>query len=182
MAQLPPKVPNVSPSLTSFVHQKGPLMANVFPASSAHAGAAASHLCWVDEFFDFSSAAQRGAQGRSLSDTLSFFDPQAAASTDESHSDGTMAKGNRVQDFDRLGVDHLMSMFSDSIPSDHDSVHEEKIDGRSAQEVADPNSQEELSRCKIGPPEASGMQQVLAAESAVDPKRIKRCVALEHSG
>ncbi|CAA6661076.1 unnamed protein product [Spirodela intermedia] len=92
-----------------------------------------------------------------------------------------MAKGSRVQDFDRLGVDQLMSMFSDNAPSDHDSVHEEKIDGGSAQAAPDPHSQEEQSRCKIEPPEASGMQQVLAAEYAVDPKRIKRILANRQS-
>ena len=91
-----------------------------------------------------------------------------------SHRSENGARSSRIQEFDRLDDDQLMSMFSDDVPapssnpstpSDHNSINEEKIGGNSAvaeQQEAQSHSNSDPGRV----PENS--------ETIVDPKRVKR--------
>lgn len=120
MAQLPPKIPNMSQYWPNFHHRRVP---NTTQQPS-----------WVEEFLDFSSA-KRGSQRRSMSDSIAFLD---APLVEECQS--TARPGNN--EFDRLDDEQFMSMFSDDIskavpptasssspstPSDHVSINDEKL-------------------------------------------------------
>lgn len=176
MAQLPPKVPNISPNWPNFGHQRSPSMGNFFPPASS----SSSHPSWVDEFLDF-SAVKRGAHRRSASDSIAFLEVPMMGNVEISHRSENGARSSRIQEFDRLDDDQLMSMFSDDVPapssnpstpSDHNSINEEKIGGNSAvaeQQEAQSHSNSDPGRV----PENS--------ETIVDPKRVKRILANRQS-
>lgn len=173
MAQLPPKIPNLSTNWPNFGYQKSPSMGTFVPAAAPSHAAQPS---WVDEFLDF-SAAKRGAHRRSVSDSVTFLEPPADGCIDDSGA----------QEFDRLDDDQLLSMFSDDVP--HFSVAGAPVSSSSRSTPSDHNSSEEKtgepqqqneaeeaqSTCKAEPrgapvaaPQASGPEQI------VDPKRVKR--------
>ncbi|XP_010915576.1 basic leucine zipper 34 [Elaeis guineensis] len=174
MAQLPPKIPNLSTEWPNFGYQKSPSMGTFFPAAAPSPAAQPS---WVDEFLDF-SAAKRGAHRRSVSDSVTFL--EAPADSD-----------SMVHEFDRLDDGQLLSMFADdalhlsaaaaapvsssntSTPSDRNSNSDEKTG-----ELQQRNEAEEAqSTCKVEP------QATPAAtpQPAIDPKRVKRILANRQS-
>ena len=137
MAQLPPKIPNmsISPSWPDFsTHQK-----NMIPTSISTNNFVITNNynynhyqnqnpSWVDEFLDFSSA-RRGAHRRSVSDSVAFL--ETPMFDDVKHG------GNIVNDneFDKFYDEQFMSMFNDmpptlsssnpSSPSDQNFVNDE---------------------------------------------------------
>ncbi|RWW33441.1 hypothetical protein BHE74_00059733, partial [Ensete ventricosum] len=158
MAQLPPKIPNNMypnwPNLAPFLTTPPP------PPAPPR-----SQPSWVDEFLDFSFA-KRGHRRRSVSDSIAFLEQPLAG------------EGG---DFDRLGDDQLMCIFSDDVPSsslsgavpasssstpsDHNSMNDDKP----AEQQSKNESEEAQSACK----EAAG------TDTAVDPKRVKRYVCMK---
>lgn len=94
MAQLPPKIPNMTPHWPDFSSQK--LTATTVQNPS-----------WVDEFLDF-SACRRGNHRRSISDSIAFLEAPFV----RGHG------SNEHQHFDRFDDEQFMSMFKD-----YDDVH-----------------------------------------------------------
>ncbi|MQL81813.1 hypothetical protein Taro_014276 [Colocasia esculenta] len=201
MAQLPPKIPNLSPNWPGFGHQRAPSMGAFFPAAAAASAAgavasAATQPSWVDEFFDF-SAAKRGAHRRSASDSIAFLEAPMMAAVEESchRNEGGVGGASRLQEFDRLDDDQLMSMFSDDVPagpisappassnpsspSDQNSMNEEKAGEGAAGTEQEP--QEVQSACKVEASQPLAAPPAPAPEMIVDPKRVKRILANRQS-
>uniref|UniRef100_A0A1D1YKZ3 Transcription factor RF2a n=1 Tax=Anthurium amnicola TaxID=1678845 RepID=A0A1D1YKZ3_9ARAE len=204
MAQLPPKIPNVSPNWPGFAHQRttSSSMGTFFPTAATNTSAS-PHPSWVDEFLDF-SAAKRGAHRRSASDSITFLEaPMIAAVEEACHRNGGagvvvgVGDADGVQEFDRLDDDQLMSMFSDDIPpsappsvqppssnpstpSDHNSINEEQAGAEAW--AAEQQSQEAQSSCKAEPQQVAPAQQPSQGpDPIVDPKRVKRILANRQS-
>ncbi|XP_078431418.1 basic leucine zipper 2-like isoform X2 [Wolffia australiana] len=186
MAQLPPKVPNISPNWPNFTHQRAPSAGNLFPGTAT--SSSSSHQSWVDEFLDF-SAVKRGAHRRSASDSIAFLELPMMVNGEDCHRNGSAARDGRLQEFDRLDDDQLMSMFSDDVPpapassSNTSSPSDEKAGFAST--AVEPQSQEANSDCKSEPGEApettTAPPQGAAVETIVDPKRVKRILANRQS-
>lgn len=151
MAQLPPKIPNMTPSWSDFSHhhQKLPSsLASFAPnniTTNVAAAAASANPSWVDEFLDFSMA-RRGSHRRSVSDSITFLE---APMLEECRGNGgapavqPSASGGGVNnnEFDRFDEEQFLSMFNDEIsmavaptisssnpstPSDHNSINDGK--------------------------------------------------------
>ncbi|KAJ9182955.1 hypothetical protein P3X46_006883 [Hevea brasiliensis] len=156
MAQLPPKIPIITPNWPPFPHQT---MSNYLSNTHTSATAAAAVVVdtrqpsWVDEFLDFTSA-RRGVHRRSISDSIAFLEISATPLAEDCNeqtnnnninynkynnhnSPNAFISGNHG--FDRLDDEQLMSMFSDnmslsippsssnpSTPSDQNSNNDEK--------------------------------------------------------
>lgn len=163
MAQLPPKIPNMSQYWPNFHHRRVP---NTSQQPS-----------WVEEFLDFSSA-KRGSQRRSMRDSIAFLD---APLVEECQS--TAGPGNN--EFDRLDDEQFMSMFSDDIseavpptasssspstPSDHVSINDEKL-MPSDQPV---RSESEVQSAIKQDPHVEVAPSTVGGEPVLDPKRVKR--------
>lgn len=152
MAQLPPKIPNMTPSWSDFSpnHQKLPSsLASFAPnnvTSNVTAAAAAANPSWVDEFLDFSTA-RRGSHRRSVSDSITFLEApmleecRGNGSAPGVHPSASGGGGVNSSEFDRFDDDQFLSMFNDEIsiavaptlsssnpstPSDHNSINDEK--------------------------------------------------------
>lgn len=148
MAQLPPKIPNMTPNWPSEFsishHQKMPSSLNKSMSPNANAAASPS---WVDEFLNFSSA-RRGAHRRSASvDSVTFME---AAPTILLEQHFRCNNNNKGELFERFDDEQFMSMFTNttttttdeammkeppaapsstsnpSTPSDHNSINEDK--------------------------------------------------------
>ncbi|XP_008783396.1 basic leucine zipper 61-like [Phoenix dactylifera] len=165
MAQLPPKIPTLSTNWPNFGYHKSPSM-GTFVAAAAEPSCA-------DEFLGF-SAAKRGAHRRSVSDSVTFLEPPADGSIDES----------RAQDFDRLDDDQLLSIFSDDVP--HFSVA--PVSSSTPSTPSDRNSSEEKtgeeaqSACKVEPRATpAAAPQAAGPEPTADPRRVKRILANRQS-
>lgn len=113
MAQLPPKIPNMSPSWPDFSsdHKNIPMplppLNNGTNNNSSHYHHQHHHSqnpSWVDEFLDFSSA-RRGAHRRSVSDSITYLD--ARCDDTNNHNNGN--------EFDKFDDEQFMSMFNDEI-------------------------------------------------------------------
>ncbi|KAJ4980299.1 hypothetical protein NE237_031136 [Protea cynaroides] len=193
MAQLPPKIPNMTPSWPNFSHQRiasmGSLMATTTTTTTTtqQQPQPSQQPSWVDEFLDFSSA-KRGAHRRSASDSIAFLE---APLVEECRSSSASLRPTN-NDFDRLDDEQLMSMFSDDIsanvpptlsssnpstPSDHNSINDEKPTPSDQQFKNE--SGEVQSSYKSDPPvppptSANG-------DPIVDPKRVKRILANRQS-
>ncbi|XP_057792408.1 basic leucine zipper 61-like [Salvia miltiorrhiza] len=190
MAQLPPKVPTITPNWADFPHQK----MEGLSISNHH-----NHPMWVDEFLDFSST-RRGSHRRSMSDSIAFLeapmaeecrrssnssaiDESAAAAAVDYHHRGGGGGGEGFEGFDD---DQLMSMFNDDVagasnpssPSDHNSNN----DGPSPQVHPKSEPEEDDGSCK-----SDGLNGLYATatdnsgERIADPKRIKRILANRQS-
>lgn len=153
MAQLPPKIPNMTPTWPDFSHQKIPSMGILAPpnatttttTNATNVASATQNPSWVDEFLDFSSA-RRGTHRRSVSDSIAFLE---APMLEECRGTGGPAAvvtagssgHNSSTEFDKFDDEQFMSMFSDDIsnavapapssstpstPSDHNSINDEK--------------------------------------------------------
>nr|XP_010925682.1 basic leucine zipper 61 [Elaeis guineensis] len=182
MAQLPPKIPNLSTNWPNFGYQKSPSMGTIFVPAAAPSHAA--QPSWVDEFLDFSTA-KRGAHRRSASDSVTFLEPPADGSIDD----------GRAHEFDRLDDDQLLSMFSDDVPpfsvavapvssssrstpSDHNSSEEKTGEPQGQRNEAE----EAQSTCKAEPQAApAAAPQASGPEPIADPKRVKRILANRQS-
>ncbi|XWS28052.1 hypothetical protein CRYUN_Cryun25bG0032700 [Craigia yunnanensis] len=194
MAQLPPKVPNLTQNWPSFPHQRMPTMANFIPTTTTTTTMNGSNHqpSWVDEFLDFSSA-RRGAHRRSISDSIAFLEQPLV---EECRDSNAMMTGKNV--FDRLDDEQLMSMFSDdiamtvataptvsssnpSIPtSDQNSNNDEKpVPSLDLQQPKKEPGEVESS-CK---PETQAAQAPPTSNGdlIIDPKRVKRILANRQS-
>lgn len=114
MAQLPPKVPNMTPNWPDFSspHQKMPSFKTMAPNISNQ------NPSWVDEFLDF-SAARRGAHRRSVSDSVAFL--EAPMLDHHCKSRGSDGGGDNENEFERFDDEQFMSMFSDEASGNNNS-------------------------------------------------------------
>ncbi|KAK6119983.1 hypothetical protein DH2020_046271 [Rehmannia glutinosa] len=200
MAQLPPKVPNMTqnwPELFSH-HKMESLSINNNQCPS-----------WVDEFLDFSSA-RRGSHRRSMSDSIAFLEPPMVEECRRSSINNMMPGGgaggdgnNNINsgDFERFDDEQLMSIFTDvgptmscsnpSSPSDHNSINDDEKQGPSdqlrqlqLQPKSEPEEDQESS-CKSeglnADPHALATPDSFMSEKISDPKRIKRILANRQS-
>ncbi|XP_062105898.1 basic leucine zipper 61-like isoform X2 [Humulus lupulus] len=211
MAQLPPKIPNMTlPNWPDVVsHGKLPSLA--------------TNPSWVDEFLDFSTA-RRGSHRRSVSDSITFLEtpmldecrggggggsgaapPQGRATLPGSGGGGGSGGNNNDHgEFDRFDDEQFMSMFNDemasmavagpnvsssnpSTPSDHNSINDEKemqLDRSSSKQQQVKNESEEVdSQCNSdSQPNPTGTTTTNAAnDRVIDPKRVKRILANRQS-
>ncbi|KAK8948600.1 Transcription factor VIP1 [Platanthera zijinensis] len=212
MAKLPPKFPtNMTPTIPStwpsFPHNhhhhhqhnlpRPPSMPSLSPES-------ASHPSWIDDFFDFSSA-KRGAHRRTVSDSITFYESAAVASSDGSdatHARDPSAPGgppaSSSTEFDRLDDEQLMSMFSDDVtppssalpstapstPSDHNSNSEQ--DKRTPPSYGSDQSeaQSECNAQQLHSPAGTETAPAQPSDTPLpiaDPKRVKRILANRQS-
>ncbi|XP_026412445.1 basic leucine zipper 61-like [Papaver somniferum] len=191
MAQLPPKVPNMTQNWPNFHHQKMPSLGNLMPTAAANGSTQQQQQqhspSWVDEFLDFSST-KRNAHRRSASDSITFLE---APFVEECRANSAgLRPGNN--EFDRLDDEQLMSMFSDDIsttipqnlsssnpstPSDHNSINDDKPTPSDQQQQLKNESGEVQSSCQsdqVPTPNSNG-------DSIIDPKRVKRILANRQS-
>ncbi|ESW04688.1 hypothetical protein PHAVU_011G116800 [Phaseolus vulgaris] len=208
MAQLPPKIPNMTPNWSDFSspHQKMPSLKTMAPNMSNQ------NPSWVDEFLDFSTA-RRGAHRRSVSDSIAFLEaPMLDHHCKSRGSEG----GDNENEFERFDDEQFMSMFSDeasgnnnnnnnnntmmalsssnpSTPSDHNSINDEKEiytekEEEQEQKQVKNESDEDESQCKqeiTQTPDDSNNSNANAttfsSEKITDPKRVKRILANRQS-
>ncbi|PON81596.1 Basic-leucine zipper transcription factor [Trema orientale] len=198
MAQLPPKIPNMTaPNWPDVVsHAKLPSLA--------------TNPSWVDEFLDFSTA-RRGSHRRSVSDSITFLE---APMLDECRGGGGGAAppggAGLPGEFDRFDDEQFMSMFNDEIgsmaaaaaaagptvsstsnpstPSDHNSINDDekemRLDDRSDSKRQVKNESEEVeSQCNSDSqanPNSTTTTNA-ANDRIIDPKRVKRILANRQS-
>ncbi|KAG7988254.1 hypothetical protein I3843_03G178200 [Carya illinoinensis] len=205
MAQLPPKIPNMSLNWHEFPHQKVPSMGSSTPDLSTtnymntRTTTSSSHNpSWVDEFLDF-SAARRGSHRRSISDSITYLE---APTLEECRESGAPPKhGTTNNEFDRFDDEQFMSMFTEEIstalaptmsssnpssPSDHNSINDEKeIHEQEPKQQQllknESEEEEEESQCNSGiqtPPNAIASA---SNDKITDPKRVKRILANRQS-
>ncbi|KAJ6348924.1 hypothetical protein OIU77_006505 [Salix suchowensis] len=209
MAQLPPKIPNVTPSWPDFSHKKLPVI-GIMETSPPHDGniitaaAATSTIVtnpsWVDEFLDF-SLTRRGTHRRSVSDSIAFLE-EAPTMIEKCRGTGAPGIGsgqNSSSDFDKFDDEQLMSMFNDDIsdavaapnssctpssPSDHSSFKDEKeaiaVVSKQRQKVRNENDE---GKCpsEWETPSAATDPATTSNERKIDPKRVKRILANRQS-
>ncbi|PRQ50053.1 putative transcription factor bZIP family [Rosa chinensis] len=210
MAQLPPKVPNMTPSWPDFSHQK---MSCFAPTGGNNGNAASQNPCWVDEFLDFSSA-RRGSHRRSVSDSITFLE---APMQHECRASGAPPEPNNnnnshhVHEFDRFDDEQFMSMFTTdeiaaaaaagptgscsnpSTPSDHNSINDDDEhqqqqqldDGDKKKRELKHESEEAESECKLEAQQTQNgdrnASKNTTGDRKIDPKRVKRILANRQS-
>ncbi|CAH8390203.1 unnamed protein product [Eruca vesicaria subsp. sativa] len=192
MAQLPPKIPNMTPHWPDFSSQK----------LSTTASTTVQNPSWVDEFLDF-SACRRGNHRRSISDSSAFLE---APFVSRGH---TSIENNH---FDRFDDEQFMSMFKDyddlhnnnnnpshdnnnnnnnvgptgsssntSTLSDHNSFNGDK---EPPSEHNTKHNDEVHSQCKTEPEDGAASNNNSGDSSVnriIDPKRVKRILANRQS-
>lgn len=172
MAQLPPKIPTITPNWADYSHQK---MEGLSISNNINNN---NNPMWIDEFLDFSSA-RRGSHRRSMSDSIAFLEAPMAEECLKSNS-------SAVGGFEGLDDDQLMSMFNDDVapvasnpssPSDHNSINDDGPGG--------PPSDPKAVHPKSEPQEEDDGLYASAAtdnsgERIADPKRIKRYTIHHH--
>lgn len=189
MAQLPPKIPSMTPSWPDFSHQKMPPMGHFAPngnAPAVNATTASQNSCWVDEFIDFSSA-RRGSHRRSVSDSITFLETPMQ---DECRAPHGSHPNNH--EFDRFDDEQFMSMFTTeeisaaaaaagptgsssnpSSPSDHNSINEDEKEADAPHHKQLKNESEEVeSQCEQ--PNPNDTTKSKSNDRKIDPKRVKR--------
>ncbi|OIW03384.1 hypothetical protein TanjilG_31831 [Lupinus angustifolius] len=203
MAQLPPKIPNMSPSWPDFSsYQKMPPHARFGTNNTNHQHHQSSNNnnnnpSWVDEFLDFSSG-RRSAHRRSMSDSITFFEALPITIRPEINDN----------EFDKFDDEQLMSMFSDEIygvnvpptlsssnpssPSDQnfnndekEVMEEQKKQEEEIQKHQLKNEPDEVeSECKQEfptPPNNTNITRTTSNDRITDPKRVKRILANRQS-
>ncbi|GMY08803.1 basic leucine zipper 61-like [Fagus crenata] len=197
MAQLPPKIPNISPNWHDFSHQRIPSTPNITTNGTTPTTTVSSHNpSWVDEFLDFSSA-RRGSHRRSVSDSITFLE---VPMPDECRgSDAPPGSGAASNEFDRFDDEQFMSMFTDEIsnavaptvsssnpstPSDHNSINDEKDapphDHQLKQQLKN-ESEEAESQCNSETQTPPNIMGNTSNDRITDPKRVKRILANRQS-
>ncbi|KFK37054.1 hypothetical protein AALP_AA4G206500 [Arabis alpina] len=199
MAQLPPKIPNMTSHWPDFSSQRlSPFSTTTAPAPAPASVAEAQNPSWVDEFLDF-SASRRVNHRRSISDSITFLEAPAVASHD--------IIGN--QHFDRFDDEQFMLMFTDedlhnpshnnnnnvgptgsssntSTPSDHNSINDDNKEPPCDHNVENNfnNHNEVESQCKAEPDDGTTSNNNSGDSSGnriIDPKRVKRILANRQS-
>ncbi|XP_047940294.1 basic leucine zipper 61-like [Salvia hispanica] len=175
MAQLPPKIPTITPNWADFSHQK---MEGL--SINHHHHNNNNNPMWIDEFLDFSSA-RRGSHRRSMSDSIAFLEAPTAEECLRANSSAVGKDGG----FEGLDDDQLMSMFNDDVaapgasnpssPSDHNSINDDGPGGPSS--AVHPKSEPQEN--DDGPYASAGTDN--SGERINDPKRIKRILANRQS-
>ncbi|KAF9661669.1 hypothetical protein SADUNF_Sadunf19G0092700 [Salix dunnii] len=210
MAQLPPKIPNVTPSWPDFSHKNLPII-GIMETSPPHDGniitaAATSTIVtnppWVDEFLNF-SLTRRGTHRRSASDSIAFLE-EAPTMLDKCRATGAPGIGsgqNSSSGFDKFDDEQLMSMFNDDIsnavadpnssctpssPPDHSNFKDEKeaiaVVSKQQQKKKVRNQNDEgQSPSEWETPNASTDPATTSDERKIDPKRVKRILANRQS-
>lgn len=197
MAQLPPKVPNMTPNWhDASHHQRMPSMDSLGLATS-NGGPS-----WADEFLDFSST-KRGSHRRSVStDSIAFLDQIPMAQMEQKEARRSSAPGSRrsATEFDGFDEEQFMAMFIDdtiavptvscsnpSSPSDHSSMDDDKHsslmllshDQQMKKQQKIPIESEEMESASDGQHEAIGNASTDNYNDKIfDPKRIKRYTLL----
>ncbi|XP_058218407.1 basic leucine zipper 61-like [Rhododendron vialii] len=187
MAQLPPKVPNMTPNWADFPHQRMSSLENLPPPSTA----AAQNISWIDEFHDFSTA-KRGSHRRSISDSIAFIEPPMVEECRRSSAARAGGHNNSMAEFDRFDDEQLMSMFADEIAvgpamslsnassrSDHNSNNDDK-------QAAPLDQHQLLVKSEADEVQSSCKSEAQGAENSnerinIDPKRVKRILANRQS-
>ncbi|KAL4620523.1 basic leucine zipper 34-like [Castanea sativa] len=202
MAQLPPKIPNLSPNWHDFSHQRipsiGSMTPNITTTNSTPTNATTQNPSWVDEFLDFSSS-RRGSHRRSVSDSITFLE---VPMLDECRgSNAPPGSGAASNEFDRFDDEQFLSMFTDEIstavaptvsssnpstPSDHNSINDEKEapaqDHQLKQQQQLKNESEEVeSQCNSDSQTPPNMMPNTSNDRITDPKRVKRILANRQS-
>ncbi|XP_075098232.1 basic leucine zipper 34-like [Nicotiana tabacum] len=189
MAQLPPRVPNMTPNWPDFSLQK---MDNLSP----NATAANNNPLWADEFLDFST--KRGSHRRSMSDSIAFLEtPMVEECRRLSSTPGSGGTSTGNEEFERFDDEQqIMSMFNDdehdnmscsnpSSPSDYINVNEDNkrmIAGGGDRDQMQQLNEEVQSSCKTTEePTPTHASIEYSCEKVVDPKRIKRILANRQS-
>lgn len=202
MAQLPPKIPNMTPNWPEFSRQKIPSMETFAPPTTTPA-VTQNNPSWVDEFLDFSSA-RRGSHRRSVSDSITFLempmleeDCRTAAAAPPPPPPGS---GDR-NEFDRFDDEQFLSMFNDEIsaavaptlsssnpstPSDHNSINDEKDAQNDGKQNQNKNESDEVQSQQQSENQTQSNSMATAATAAstdriTDPKRVKRILANRQS-
>ncbi|KAF3505790.1 hypothetical protein F2Q69_00002122 [Brassica cretica] len=190
MAQLPPKIPNMTPHWPDFSQKLSHF-------STAAASSAVQNPSWVDEFLDF-SACRRGNHRRSISDSIAFLEAPIVTSHMEEHN------------FDKFDDEQFMSMFTEddddlrnnrshnnknvgpsgcslntSTQADHKSFNDDE-EPPSDHYMKDNNNNrndEVRSQCKTEPEDgtASSNNSGDSSNRIIDPKRVKRILANRQS-
>lgn len=130
MAQLPPKIPNMTPSWCDLSNSRHHNLPSAATFSRDLVGAIATDAVvadqqqhqqnpsWVDEFMDFSSA-RRGAHRRSVSDSIAFLEAPIILDDCRVNSGNVRprvgADHDHENEFDRFDDEHFMSMFGDEL-------------------------------------------------------------------
>ncbi|XP_022735038.1 basic leucine zipper 34-like [Durio zibethinus] len=193
MAQLPPKIPNMTQNWPSFPHQTMPTKANFISTATAIVNDSNNRNhqpSWVDEFLEFSSA-RRGARRRSISDSIAFLEQPL----EEECGDESRAMMTETNVFDRLDDEQLMSMFSDDVvvtvpaptvpssnpstpTSDQNSNNDEKpVPSLDLQQPKTEPGEVESS-CELPEPQPPTTSN---GDPIIDPKRVKRILANRQS-
>ncbi|KAA8526789.1 hypothetical protein F0562_008982 [Nyssa sinensis] len=181
MAQLPPKVPDMTQNWASFPCQ-------MMPIPSSIAAATTQQPSWVDEFLDFSSN-RRNAHRRPVSDSIAFI-----PLVEECRSSHSLAAGNNL--FERLDEEQLMSMFPDdtklvapptvsssnpSTQSDQNSDDDEKPTPPDLHQQLKNEPGEVESSCQPDSQKPTPPSATTSTDTVVDPKRVKRILANRQS-
>ncbi|XP_059451743.1 basic leucine zipper 61-like isoform X2 [Corylus avellana] len=210
MAQLPPKIPNMTPNWHDFSHQKissiGSTTPNLITKTTVAASTATSspNPSWVDEFLDFSSA-RRGSHRRTVSDSITFL--EAPILVDECRGSGAPpGSGTASNEFDRFDDEQFLSMFTDemstavaptvsssnpSTPSDHNSINDDEKETtpphdhhhhhyQPKQQLKN-ESEEVESQCQSDTQTLQNAVANMSNDRITDPKRVKRILANRQS-
>ncbi|KAG4968827.1 hypothetical protein AAZX31_12G196900 [Glycine max] len=202
MAQLPPKIPNMSPSWPDFSsHQQKmqlpPLNNNGTITNNYHQHN--QNPSWVDEFLDFSSA-RRGVHRRSVSDSITYLDSPVKCG-------GNKNNNNNENEFDKFDDEQFMSMFTDEVvlsgvplpppttlsssnpssPYDQNFINDEK---EKKEEEEEHHHHHQLKN-EADEVESQCKQEIMqlpndtntcsSSERITDPKRVKRILANRQS-
>ncbi|KEH39223.1 putative transcription factor bZIP family [Medicago truncatula] len=204
MAQLPPKIPNMSPSWPDFSTQQK----NIMPTSISTNNIVTTNNyqnqnpSWVDEFLDFSSA-RRGAHRRSVSDSVTFLETPML--------DGKHDGNNNDNEFDKFDDEQFLSMFSDEIsgvnnmpptlsssnpssPSDQNFVNNDNEKEKKENDLGEMKKEEDEKQLKYEPdevesqckqensqPQSNNNNVTSSNDRITDPKRVKRILANRQS-
>ncbi|XWS44587.1 hypothetical protein CRYUN_Cryun15aG0059800 [Craigia yunnanensis] len=195
MAQLPPKIPNMTPNWPDMVHQRMPAAVGAFQHNGGTSTSTQqqNNPCWVDEFLDFSSAT-RGTHRRSISDSVAFLEAPMLEEC-RGGSNAPPGTGTSNHDFDKFDDEQFMSMFTDdmpngmaptvsssnpSTPSDHNSIND---DQKQQTEMIRNESEEVQSQCKTESQaeDTPNAATIASTDRISDPKRVKRILANRQS-
>ncbi|XP_065864521.1 basic leucine zipper 34-like isoform X2 [Euphorbia lathyris] len=197
MAQLPPKIPTMTPNWPPFLHQ------TISKCTTAAAAAVENQNPSWDDFLDFSSS-KRGVHRRSISDSIAFLETNTMPFVEECHQNDNKKSNypnglmSENLGFERLDDEQLMSMFADemsslslppttsnpSTPSDQNSNNDEKT----LTVLDQQQQQQQVTKSEPGEVESSCKQEQFSSNYysngdpvITDPKRVKRILANRQS-